>query len=280
MNKLEALVAVLPTWKEDLVAKIDVVGRESRLKTETLTMRAQHLDDQHKYHVQVTGGGGVVGGGGNGLGDVAQACWGAGRGCEGRSSVAHQAGGMGGRTEVDTVNGRPHQRHVPTAAVEAMAEVISQWGYHHLHYAGHTGKAGCAVTDRKNTGGGAAAGTAVTPLPVTVSMALAAHMYMQQQAHMPGPLKAWQWPVPPEHDWLADCLCRPLTAWMVLSARSESMTRRPAAGSGSWSIILNVRQGWRSCTGVVGSRGHPVQPGSHLSSKLLPSPPPLLTLRS
>jgi hypothetical protein len=56
MNKLEALVAVLPTWKEDLLAKIDVVGRESRLKTETLTMRAQHLDDQHKYHVQVSHG--------------------------------------------------------------------------------------------------------------------------------------------------------------------------------------------------------------------------------
>ncbi|GFH05672.1 uncharacterized protein HaLaN_00171, partial [Haematococcus lacustris] len=59
MSKLEALVAVLPTWKEDLrhelhgyqapeqqicllqLAKIDSVGKDSRMKTEQLKNRAQ-----------------------------------------------------------------------------------------------------------------------------------------------------------------------------------------------------------------------------------------------
>ncbi|GFH14176.1 uncharacterized protein HaLaN_10182, partial [Haematococcus lacustris] len=49
MSKLEALVAVLPTWKEDLLAKIDSVGKDSRMKTEQLKNRAQVLEEQHAY---------------------------------------------------------------------------------------------------------------------------------------------------------------------------------------------------------------------------------------
>ncbi|KAJ9518714.1 hypothetical protein QJQ45_018706 [Haematococcus lacustris] len=54
MSKLEALVAVLPTWKEDLLAKIDSVGKDSRMKTEQLKNRAQVLEEQHAVNSQIT----------------------------------------------------------------------------------------------------------------------------------------------------------------------------------------------------------------------------------
>ncbi len=40
--------------QEDLVAKIDSIGRESRLKAEQLSMRTQMLDEQQKHNQQVT----------------------------------------------------------------------------------------------------------------------------------------------------------------------------------------------------------------------------------
>ncbi|KAF5839208.1 hypothetical protein DUNSADRAFT_1344 [Dunaliella salina] len=54
LNKFEALVSVLPVWKEDLVLRIEAVGKENKSRTEQLAQRQQNIEDMHHQHVSLT----------------------------------------------------------------------------------------------------------------------------------------------------------------------------------------------------------------------------------
>uniref|UniRef100_A0A6S8KGD7 Uncharacterized protein n=2 Tax=Dunaliella tertiolecta TaxID=3047 RepID=A0A6S8KGD7_DUNTE len=54
LNKFEALVSVLPVWKEDLALRIETVAKESKARAEQLAQRQQNIEDQHHQHIQLT----------------------------------------------------------------------------------------------------------------------------------------------------------------------------------------------------------------------------------